>query len=192
MVIQLDQELYDASRQPSSNTFTEIEFLNKLTEIRKIIVDKHQSLYIREIDSLINKVKLFGFRFATLDIRQDSRKHNEVFEDVVATLQKNDNAIFPLDYSQKSPKDQVAFLSKVKGHIDIDLFEDEFTYRTLKTMQAIKDIQQNNGKRGANRYIISNNQTALNVMQLYAMLNLVGFGEEVGVEWCVWSCVVLA
>ena len=182
LVIQLDQELHDASRQPSSNTFTEIEFLNKLTEIRKIIVDKHQSLYIREIDSLINKVKLFGFRFATLDIRQDSRKHNEVFEDVVATLQKNDNAIFPLDYSQKSPKDQVAFLSKVKGHIDIDLFEDEFTYRTLKTMQAIKDIQQNNGKRGANRYIISNNQTALNVMQLYAMLNLVGFGDELPVD----------
>ena len=49
-------------------------------------------------------------------------------------------------------------------------------------MQIIKDIQNNNGQRGANRYIISNNQTALNVMQLFAMLNLVGFDDNLPID----------
>ena len=54
--------------------------------------------------------------------------------------------------------------------------------KTLKSIQAIKEIQSRNGKRGANRYIISNNQTALNVMQTFAMLNLSGFGDVLPVD----------
>ena len=53
---------------------------------------------------------------------------------------------------------------------------------TLKTISAIKDIQESNGELGANRYIISNNQTALNVMQLFAMLKIVAFKNELTVD----------
>ena len=37
-------------------------------------------------------------------------------------------------------------------------------------------------RRAANRYIISNNQTTLNVMQLYAMLKLVAFEDALTVD----------
>ena len=46
----------------------------------------------------------------------------------------------------------------------------------------IKSIQSKNGELGANRYIISNNQTALNVMQLYAMLKLVAFNDKLSID----------
>ena len=49
-------------------------------------------------------------------------------------------------------------------------------------MKAIKTIQGNNGEKAANRYIISNNQTTLNVMQLFAMLKLVAFQDELTVD----------
>jgi phosphoenolpyruvate carboxylase len=52
----------------------------------------------------------------------------------------------------------------------------------LGSIQAIKTIQKENGSRGANRYIISNNQTALNVMETFAMLNLSGFEEGLNVD----------
>jgi len=182
-VSKLEMLLQNAIKQPNHpENITGAEFLNQLNVIKTIIVEEHQSLYLNEIVSLINKMKLFGFRFATLDIRQDSRKHNEVFEDVVTNLQQNGSNIFPKDYINKSSKEQVEFLSKVKGNIEVDKFKNEFTYRTLKTMQIIKDIQACNGERGANRYIISNNQTALNVMQLFAMLNLAGFQDKLPID----------
>ena len=52
----------------------------------------------------------------------------------------------------------------------------------MKTIQVVKEIQLNNGELGANRYIISNNQTALNVMQLYSMLKLVAFNEKLTID----------
>ena len=89
---------------------------------------------------------------------------------------------FPENYLTLSPKKQVAVLSKIKGDIDPSIFSDEMLVKTLQSIQAIKEIQYRNGKRGANRYIISNNQTALNVMQTFAMLNLSGFGDVLPVD----------
>jgi len=51
-------------------------------------------------------------------------------------------------------------------------FEDEITVSTLESVQAIKTIQKANGEFGANRYIISNNESALNVMETFAMIRL--------------------
>ncbi|MCK4561386.1 MAG: phosphoenolpyruvate carboxylase, partial [Flavobacteriaceae bacterium] len=48
--------------------------------------------------------------------------------------------------------------------------------------EALKQIQKNNGEKGANRYIISNNQSALNVMEVYAMLKLTAFTDDLSVD----------
>ena len=42
----------------------------------------------------------------------------------------------------------------------------------------MKTIQDQNGEIACNRYIISNNQTTLNVLQLFAMLKIVAFHDE--------------
>ena len=51
--------------------------------------------------------------------------------------------------------------------------------KTLSSIFAIKSIQKSNGERGSNRYIISNNQKALNVMETFAMFNLCGFNHNI-------------
>jgi len=73
-------------------------------------------------------------------------------------------------------------LSGVDGVLDISVFEDELVKNTLQTIKVVKEIQQTNGEQGAHRYIISNNQTALNVMQLYAMLKLVAFNDKLSID----------
>ena len=71
-----------------------------------------------------------------------------------------------------------SFQKLINVSVDVNVFEDEMVSNTLKTIEAIKTIQETNGERGANRYIISNNQTALNMMQLFAMLKIVAFKEH--------------
>ena len=63
-------------------------------------------------------------------------------------------------------------LSNVKGALNPDDFENEITRLTIESIQAIKVIQGNNGELGANRYIISNNENALNVMETFALIRL--------------------
>ena len=154
----------------------------ELKEIKAEIIQKHQSLYASEVNSLLNKIHLFGFHFSSLDIRQDSRAHAKVFNDMVNVLIKSGSSIFPANYHSLSESKQISTLSKIEGRLEMDLISDKETLKALKTMAAIKTIQETNGEKAANRYIISNNQTTLNVMQLYAMLKLVAFEDELTVD----------
>lgn len=159
------------------------ELKNELLEIRDIIITDHQSLYLNEINSLLNRIHLFGYNFATLDIRQDSRIHHSVFTAVIDKLIASGHPSFPKNYHDLSEEEQIDILSKVESKpINIDGFEDEMVSNTLKTIKAIKQIQETNGELGANRYVISNNQTALNVMQLFAMLKMVAFNDKLTVD----------
>ncbi|NRR90209.1 phosphoenolpyruvate carboxylase [Winogradskyella undariae] len=177
----LEQELYNLVTDKESDLTLEF-FVSELKAIKQIVIDKHQSLYVDELNSFINKTHLFGFHFASLDIRQDSRKHEQFFNNMVNALIESGTAIFPKDYQDLSEEEQVKILSKIEGSIDLSLIKDEETLMALQTMKAIKTIQETNGEQAANRYIISNNQSTLHVMQLFAMLKLVAFQDKLTVD----------
>ena len=177
---QLIKDAYSGYDNPG--VFDLDAFVNELKDIRKVISKVHHSLYLSEITSLINKIQLFGHHFATLDIRQDSRIHHKVFSKIVEKSKQINNGIFPENYDELSESEQIDVLSGVDGVLDISIFEDELVKNTLQTIKVVKEIQQTNGEQGAHRYIISNNQTALNVMQLYAMLKLVAFNDKLSID----------
>ena len=179
----LEYKLYESSIHPEGKHSIEInELLSSLNAIKSTIVKEHQSLFLTDLNSLINKIHLFGYHFATLDIRQDSRAHHTVFTTMVDALIASRNSIFPKNFNDLTADQQIEFLSNIKGEVDVSIFKDENVLKTLQTIRAIKTIQQSNGERACNRYIISNNQTALNVMQLYAMLKLVAFHDDLTVD----------
>ncbi len=179
----LEAVLFENSVNTEANTMLPLnEFLDKLMGIREVLISRHQSLYLDEIDDLINKVHLFGYHFATLDIRQDSRIHHDVFVQIVNTLSEKGKNIFPENYLELTENEQIEILSKVADNVNPSIFDDEMVVKTLGSIQAIKTIQQNNGERGANRYIISNNQSALNMMETFAMFNLCGFNHKLSVD----------
>lgn len=178
----LEEALYNSIIDLNNTSISLSYLITELTNIRERITNEHQSLYIKEIDSLLNKIHLFGFHFAALDIRQDSRVHHNVFTHMVDTLLENNSSIFPKNYHQLTEQEQVKLLSDIKGNVDISIFKNETTVKTLNTINILKIIQQNNGEKAANRYIISNNQTSLNVMQLYAMLKLIAFQDNLTVD----------
>lgn len=173
LVSELEQKLYRSVFYSKGEIYITLdEFRTQLKKIRSIIVEQHQSLYVDQLDALLIKVNLFGFHFATLDIRQNSKIHDAVFKDIVDFYLKSGASIFPSNYFELSEKEKFDILSTISGDLDPADFENEMTNSTLGSIQAIKTIQQNNGEYGSNRYIISNNESALNVMETFALFKL--------------------
>lgn len=179
----LEKKLYQSSINKQANHSISLEeFVTEIKEIKAIIIKDHQSLYLSDINSLLNKTHLFGYHFAILDIRQDSRAHHAVFTDMVNGLLATGSKIFPKNYHELSEKKQVKILSKIEGKVDLSLFKNEDTLKALNTIRIAKEIQDSNGERAIHRYIISNTQTTLHVMQLFAMLKLVAFHDELTMD----------
>lgn len=173
LISELEQKLYRSVFYSKGEIFITLEeFKTQLKKIRLIVIEKHQSLYLDQLDALLIKVNLFGFHFASLDIRQNSKIHDVVFKDVVDFYLKSNSSIFPTNYFSLSENEKFAILSNVSGNLVPEDFENEMTNSTLSSIQAIKTIQQNNGEFGSNRYIISNNESALNIMETFALFKL--------------------
>ncbi|RKR05329.1 phosphoenolpyruvate carboxylase type 1 [Flavobacterium sp. 90] len=173
LVADLEHKLYRSVFYSKGEIYITLEeLLSQLNKIREIIIEKHQSLYLDELEAFLVKINLFGFHFATLDIRQNSKIHNIVFKDVVDYYLNSGSDVFPKNYFELSENEKLVVLSNVKGELNPADFENEITQSTLESVQAIKTIQNANGEFGANRYIISNNESALNVMETFAMIRL--------------------
>ena len=173
LVSELEHKLYRSVFYSKGEIYITLnEFKSQLNKIKTIIIDRHQSLYLEELEALIIKVNLFGFHFASLDIRQNSKIHDAVFEDVVRFYLNSNPDVFPENYSQLTEDEKFEVLALAKGNLEATIFTDEITKSTIESIQAIKHIQETNGEFGANRYIISNNESALNVMETFALIRL--------------------
>lgn len=165
LILELEDKIYRSVFYSKGDIFITVdEMKSKLLQIRQIIIEQHQSLYLDDLNCLINKVNLFGFHFASLDIRQNSKIHKKVFQD-----------IFPKSYFELDDSQKLKAASEMKGHFKAGDFEEEMTKSTFESVELIKTIQQRNGEWGANRYIISNNESALDVMETLAMFRLSGW-----------------
>ena len=172
----LERRLFDSIAIKDSEVKVSLEeFQSTLKRIRKLVVERHESLFLEEIDDLLNKITMFGYHFAILDIRQDSRVHMHVMEEIVKQCAKDNLGIFPDNYLALSEAEQIEILQDVKGEVDPATLEDDIARKTLESIYAVREIQAQNGERSCNRYIISNNQTGLNVMQAFSMFHLTGW-----------------
>ncbi|WP_124980381.1 phosphoenolpyruvate carboxylase [Nonlabens xiamenensis] len=178
---ELEALCYKAIFEEEVFEFTPQDMIDRMTEIKKILKDQHNALFMDRVESFIHKIELFGFHFATLDIRQDSSAHDAVFDEILkyAATEQGEKKVqgLPEDYQSLSEQEKLNVLVKVKGEINPADFKDEYTQRTLSSIQAIKTIQERNGRAGCNRYIISNTQKISHIMEVYAMIRLCGMEE---------------
>ena len=177
LVNELEAKLYENVFRPDeAKPITANEIMDCLSKIKNIIIEGNYSLYLSRLESLLHKVKLFGTHFASLDIRQDSRVHHAVLMDVHQTLlQQDGKGILPSDYNTLDSVAQMSVLATLVGHLKPTDFKETITKDTLESIYAITAIQKMNGVSGCHRYIISNCQSAMNVMELYALCRLCGW-----------------
>lgn len=173
LIADIEAKLYRSVFYSNGEIFiTLVDLKVKLNEIKTIIVEQNQSLYLDELELLISKVNLFGYFFATLDIRQNSKIHDIVFNDIIDFDRKESLNIFPDNYSELSENEKIVALNQINGNLNPNNFETVITKSTLESIYAIKTIQEKNGEFGANRYIISNNESALNVLETFSLFKL--------------------
>ncbi|MFZ9220407.1 MAG: phosphoenolpyruvate carboxylase [Sediminibacterium sp.] len=167
----LETRLYENVFRPeASSPISSEEIIGSLTTIRQKLINEDHSLYLNKLESLLNKVKIFGTHFASLDIRQDSRIHHKVLMDL---------GVLPENYLALDEAAKLNLLATLEGKIDPNNFEETITRDTLESIYAIQTVQALNGEAGCHRYIISNCQTAVNVMELFALMRLCGMNEQI-------------
>lgn len=147
------------------------DILGPLLTVREILLEKYNALYLKQLDDLIDKVKIFRTHFATLDIRQDHSKHVLVVETVLRT-----KGFIKESLEELSEKELTDLLLNENLELDPNDYTDEIVKDTIANISQLKEIQRKNGEEGCNRYIISNSEDIFSVLFVYGLF-----------RWCGWE-----
>ncbi len=170
IVANLRARLYENMFDPTKTIKYE-EILNPLYSIKEYLINNYNSLYIEELENLIDKVKIFKTHFAILDIRQNHSVHKQAIEEI---LKKENLITNSLDELEKD--ELISILLHKQIHVHADHFEEELIKNTIRNMAQLKHIQSKNGEEGCNRYIISNSEDIFSVLFVFSLL-----------RWCCWG-----
>jgi phosphoenolpyruvate carboxylase len=165
------------------------DFLKDLMAIRQDLIDRHQSLFLSHMDRLIYKVISFGFHFASLDMRQDSRIHAEALLHFCTQDEAITKALPSRLLDQIKDWDSLADQEKYECLCEILKLElkpsaaqlkhpDQMSSEVLRSAQAISKVQRYNGEKGLNRYIISNTQRSADVLTVLAFAQWMDLGDK--------------
>ena len=144
-----------------------------LEEIRRILIEKYQGLYLKDLERFIDKVKIFKVHFATIDIRQDHSMHTKVMVDV---LKKKE--FIKDDLSELSKERLIDILLHENFQLDPNDYEEEIVKDTIKNILQLQTIQDKNGEEGCNRYIISNSEDIFSILFVYALFRWCGWADK--------------
>jgi len=170
----IEKKLYqELSQNDPGETLTGNELLTQLNRIESIVIEKHQGLYIDSLHSFRRRVNNFGFHFASLDIRQDSR----VIARSLASVQEKQPGNFPDQFAQWSEQQQIEYLLAAEGDIDLTKYDDPLYRDTLESLKAMQEIQLANGELACHRYIISNCRGPLDVARVIALFRFCGWSK---------------
>lgn len=133
-------------------------FRADLLALRSVLVSSHNSLFLEILDNLIVKVTVFGFHFAGIDVRQDSRVLARAADSVLSILYPG-----APPFSSLSQEQRIALLGSVDEESVnglssrvLETLEDPVLRDCFEVFSAIRLVQERNGGEGLNRFIISN------------------------------------
>ena len=169
VMLKVENGLFNSLFEDQNYYKNKEELLSDLLEAREGLVEFHEGLFLDQLDEFILKVKIFGFHFANMDVRQDSRKHDGLWDEIIEIkLGKNELK----SYHKLSDDEKIDFILNFDKLPEVSDLKDEFHQEMLKSFDAVREVQKNNGEDGLHRYIISNCQSALHVLEVYQLAKL--------------------
>ncbi|MEO5907156.1 MAG: phosphoenolpyruvate carboxylase [Saprospiraceae bacterium] len=142
------------------------ELLTDLRAIRKVLAEEHDNLFGDELDRFITKVEIFGFHFACLDVRQESRKHEALINEIIE--KKAGRGTLEM-YREASVGEKLAYLENCNWAVDSSISDDPISKDIIESILAISEIQKKNGIKACHRYVISNSRNALDVFSVFIL-----------------------
>ena len=164
--------LYGAMFDPRK-TMRYDEIVDPLVGIQASLIENYNSLYLDELETLIDKVNIFKTHFAALDIRQNHGVHKQTVE---AILKQENLIAHSLD--ELGSSEAIAMLVNADICVHPDQFDDALIKDTIRTIIQIKQIQRNNGEEGCNRYIISHAEDIFSVLFVFCLFRWCGWGKS--------------
>lgn len=173
----LQDLFYENSFNPTENPENEKPvIIHNLKEIKRVLIDYHDGLFVELVDDLLRKVKTFGCFFATLDIRQDSsiiRQTHAHLRDTYA----EDIAISD-DFEQLDEVGKQRALKFEEHDLTPGKDASALVIDTMEVIRLIGRIQHSGGERAAQRFIISNCQQAYDILELMELFLWSGWQTE--------------
>lgn len=102
-------------------------------------------------------------------MRQDSRKHAALWEEIIEVTKGKDAL---KKYQEGTEKEQIETILSFTELPNPKTLKDEFHQEMLESIASISYVQDNNGSEGLHRYIISNCQSELHILQVYQLNKL--------------------
>jgi len=147
------------------------DIIGPLLNIREILMNDYHSLYLKDLDHFMDKVRIFKTHFATLDIRQDHSKHKLAIEHIL-----QQKGLINESIGELSDKRLTQILMNEEWTLNAKDFEEPIVKDTIKNIKQLGQIQKRNGEEGCNRYIISNSEDIFSVLFVFALF-----------RWCGWK-----
>ena len=170
VIVEIEDSLWVSIFETNKEPKIKLEVLKeKLNFIKETLLKEHKSLFLDELQDLIDKVNIFGYHFATLDIRQDSTIHSDVFKEIIKTYFKKQ---LTGKYENLSEEKKIQILSRLNVRINSNKFQNDLAKSTIESIELISQIQKSNGQKGCHRYIISNNYSSVNIIEVFTMIRL--------------------
>ncbi|MBU2947270.1 phosphoenolpyruvate carboxylase [Zobellia uliginosa] len=168
----LRRNLY-AAMFDSKKTVGYDDILQPLLDTKELLVNKYHSLYLKDLEKFIDKVKIFKTHFATLDVRQDHSKHLLAVETI---LKKN--KLIKEDINELSQDELIDILINKDITVNAADYSEDIIKDTITNIKQLKGIQDANGEDGCNRYIISNSEDIFSVLFVFGLFRWCGWKKE--------------
>ncbi len=148
--------------------------------VHEIVVREHGGLFSEKLTIFIRKLRAFGFHFATIDIRQNRSVHHQC---VTELLKRHVPAAAA--YATATETQQITMLlaaweqfsqplNKQKEQQPAAAGASPELKQLLLSLETVMQVQAANGEKGLNRYIISNTESALDVLELLFLFHVIG------------------
>jgi phosphoenolpyruvate carboxylase len=146
------------------------KFIRTLANIKNKLFTKYNGIFTDHIEGLLDSINLFGYFFASIDVRQNRR---EIIRSLKYIQLKNKK---PLDMSTQE------LLSSSKK-LTVLSVKDKTINDTLKSFKMIRDLQKNFGESICNRYIVSNCCSAKDIASVFFLAKGTAFNEKISIDF---------
>ncbi|MBC8043281.1 MAG: phosphoenolpyruvate carboxylase [Rhizobacter sp.] len=144
----------------------EDEFLEDLRVMqRSLMENRGERLAEHVLEPLIRQAELFGFYFATLDVRQHSSRHEQAVHEITTALQ-----ILDVPYREMPEDARAAWLagelSQLRPMIPYKLTFSDETNETIQTFRQIRKSLESISRKAIDTYVISMTESVSDVLEV--------------------------
>lgn len=170
LIVALKNEIYENLYKGKQNITVE-RIITDLHKIKTLLINEYDSMFVGMVDIFIRQVQTFGLHFATIDIRQDSSKHDALIAEIARLHHST-------PYTQLSDEERMNFLMREDIFLEEKDYDDAISRDTIANIKQLRAIQKSHGEKAIHRYIVSNTTTHWHILELFAFFRFCGYDAQ--------------